>query len=68
MDTEWLQHPVVKGALGGAIAAAAIDIDAFRKWQSFQEAKSYNWSRAAWRWFQGAIIGAMAAAGLEAVA
>jgi len=52
------------GALTGLGGAAKADWDAFRSWKSFQDARRYNWGIAAWRWFQGAAIGAMGASAL----
>lgn len=43
----------------GLVTAAAIDFGAFRKWNSFDDALSYDWKIALWRWFQGAVIGAV---------
>lgn len=54
------------GALSGLLAAVMVDYAAFRTWQSFEAAKSYNWSVAIWRWLQGAVSGAVAGAGLGA--
>ena len=65
---EWLQHPIVKGAIAGMVTAAAVDFAAFRSWKSWQDALTYSWSLAAWRWFQGAVIGAVTAAGIGEVA
>lgn len=62
-----LHNSVVRGALTMALGAAYVDIAAFRKWQSVHEALEYNWSLAAWRWFQGAVLGALAALGLNTV-
>ena len=59
-----LRMPVVMGAITGALSAAKTDFDAFRKWQSFKEAAAYGWPIALWRWFQGAVIGAVSALGL----
>lgn len=61
------QHPVVQGAIGGLIVAARVDYAAFAAWQSFGDAAGYNWWLASWRWFQGALIGALAALGFSAV-
>ena len=58
---------VLAGALSGLVAAAAVDFHAFKTWQSFSDAKSYNWSVAAFRWLQGAIMGGLAALGLAGV-
>lgn len=63
---EFLQHPVARGAIAGVVTAAWVDFAAFRKWQSFKEARDYKWSLAVWRWVQGAIVGAVAGAGLTA--
>lgn len=60
-------HQVIQAALQGVVVAAAVDFAAFKKWQSFDEAKSYAWGLAAWRWFQGAVIGVMAYYGVSAV-
>ena len=57
-------HPIFKGALAGLLVAATVDRQAFRSWQSFDDAKKYAWSIAIWRWFQGVVIGAMTGAGL----
>lgn len=62
-----LGHPVVRGAITGLISAVMVDYGAFRKWQSFDEAKTYDWRVAAWRWVQGLVAGAVSAAGLDAV-
>ena len=65
---DWLLHsPILRGALSGLIAAAAVDFAAFRAWQSFQDARTYQWSLAFFRWGQGAILGALSAAGLSGV-
>lgn len=52
-------HPVARGAAVGVVTAAAVDIAAFRSWKSFDECRAYDWKVAAWRWFQGAVIGGM---------
>lgn len=59
-----MQSPYIHGALTGLLAAAATDLHAFRSWQSFHDAASYNWDVAAWRWLQGAVLGTAGAAGL----
>jgi hypothetical protein len=61
---EWLSNPFVAGAIAGVVSAAAADIAAFRSWKSFDDAKVYSWNVAAWRWFQGAVMGLLAAAGI----
>lgn len=62
-----LHHGIVRGALSGAIAAAAVDVAAFRSWKSAQDGLTYAWGVAAFRWAQGAILGALTAAGLGAL-
>ncbi len=64
--SDLLQNPIVKGAISGTLAAASVDINAFRQWKSFDDAAAYDWKKAAFRWVQGAIVGALSAAGLGA--
>ena len=64
---EILTHPILRGALSGALAAAAVDFAAFRQWQSFREFTTYQWGVAMFRWVQGAAIGAVTAAGVGAL-
>ena len=62
---EWLSHPIVQGTVTGLLSAAAVDFAAFKSWKNVQEALTYNWTVAVWRWFQGAAVGAISAAGLQ---
>jgi hypothetical protein len=55
---------LTQGAISGLLAAAAVDFQAFRSWKSFQDAASYSWGTALFRWFQGAVVGFVAAAGI----
>lgn len=64
---ELLNNPYVRAALTGVLAAAAVDIAAFRSWKSIDDALSYSWNLALWRWGQGAIVGLISAVGLGAV-
>ena len=64
---DWLHNGIVRGALSGALAAAGVDIAAFRSWKSFDDVHTYAWGLALFRWAQGAILGAMAAVGLGAL-
>lgn len=62
-----LGNKLFAGVLAGVTSAAVVDFAAFKSWKSWQEATEYNWSVAAWRWFQGAVGGLLAAAGLDAI-
>lgn len=64
---EFLANPIVAGAVAGAVAAAAVDFQAFRAWKNVSEATSYDWGTALWRWFQGAVVGAVTATGYGAL-
>lgn len=66
MNQELLKQ-IGAGALAGLISAAAVDYSAFKRWKSFDEAVKYKWSLALWRWFKGAVIGAVTSAGVGAV-
>lgn len=61
----WMGNRIVAGAVAGAVAAAVVDFRAFQSWKSAQEALTYDWGVAAWRWLQGAVSGAVAAAGVN---
>lgn len=64
---EMLQNPIVKGAIAGLMSAAVVDFAAFRSWKSVSEAYAYDWPVAAWRWFQGLVVGTITAAGIGAM-
>jgi hypothetical protein len=64
---ELLQTPVAIGALGGALSAARTDYDAFRTWDEWSDVAGYSWKLAAFRWFQGAVVGVVTALGITAV-
>lgn len=53
------REPHVRGAIGGALIAARIDYLAFQAMKDPAQFVAYNWKIAAWRWFQGAVIGAV---------
>lgn len=63
---ELLTNGIVKGAVSGVLAAAVVDVHAFQRFKNKQEFASYDWGTAGLRWFQGAITGALTAAGLGA--
>jgi hypothetical protein len=62
------QNIILAGALSGLLGAARSDYEAFKAWKEAKDALSYNWSVALWRWFQGAVIGAVTMAGVFEVA
>lgn len=63
----FIHNTIVQGAITGFLAAAVVDFNAFRSWKNIEEAVHYEWSIAIWRWFQGAVSGAVASAGWSAV-
>lgn len=63
----FLRYPSVHGALIGWAIAAKADFEAFRTWHSFSDAKQYKWDLAVWNWLQGAVIGFVGGAGLNAM-
>lgn len=60
-----VRNPVIRSAAIGACSAAAVDYRAFLSWKSFDDAMAYDWNVAAWRWLQGAVIGATTGFGLS---
>ena len=66
-------HEVLGADLGGAgdvgyapggigqPMAAIVDVGAFRGWKSWDDAMTYNWGIASFRWFQGMVVGALTA-------
>jgi uncharacterized membrane protein len=64
---EFLRQPLVQSTVTGIVTAAAVDIAAFRSWQSWNDAANYSWSVAAFRWFQGALLGFLTGIGLGAI-
>lgn len=57
-------HPVVIASLFSAAAAARTDYEAFKSWDEWRDIKTYKWKTALWRWFQGAVIGAVGASAI----
>ena len=64
----WLAIPLVQAAIAGALAAASVDLAAFRSWKTWGDVQHYNWTIASFRWFQGAVVGAISGLGLSALA
>ena len=56
-------NKIVSGALAGAVSAAVVDLDAFKKWQTVKEFQTFDWKLAALRWLKGTVFGALAGAG-----
>lgn len=56
-----------RGALAGLAAAAWADVVAFRAWKSWNDAATYQWGTASFRWAQGFVLGAMSSLGLDVV-
>lgn len=50
---------VIAGAFSGFLAAAAVDFHAFASWKRVEDAMTYNWKVAVFRWVQGAVAGAI---------
>ena len=61
------QHKLFAGAISGALSAFATDLSAFRAWKSWQDAATYDWPTAAFRWVQGAFFGVLAAFGVASL-
>ena len=57
MIQEWMQDPLFRGVLTGVLAAAAVDFAAFRSWKGWNDATSYAWGVATFRWTVGGLIG-----------
>lgn len=58
---------LIAGVLSGVASAIVIDLQAFRSWKSFGDAYKYDWQLAAWRWFQGAVLGGLSVFGIGQV-
>jgi len=58
------QHKLTAGAVSGFVSAFATDLSAFRAWKTWQDAATYDWPTAAFRWVQGAVFGVLAAFGV----
>lgn len=60
LTTLW-GNPILHGAVLGGLVAARVDYMAFIAMKTPGDALAYDWKVAAWRWFQGAVMGAVAA-------
>lgn len=56
--------PLLHGALHGAGGAMLVDYAAFRTFKRWNDLASYDWGVATLRWVQGALGGALVAAGI----
>jgi hypothetical protein len=65
--TAFLHSKFVAGALAGLLPAAAVDFHAFKTWQSFKDARAYDWNVALFRWCYGALMGGLTAVGYGAL-
>ncbi len=61
-----LHSAAFHGALTGAATAAGVDYHNFQTWKRWQDALTYDWGTATFRWFSGACGGAILGAGLGA--
>lgn len=61
---EILTNVYVVGFVKGMIVGGSVDLAAFRSWKSFDEAAAYDWHIAAWRVFQGGVVGLLVTLGL----
>lgn len=62
--TALLENKIVAGVIAGVAAAVLVDVAAFRSWKRWQDARTYDWGVASFRWCQGALMGALTAVGL----
>lgn len=62
-----LANPLFIGAIGGILAAARVDYEAFKTWESPSQAYGYDWLIATWRWFKGGVIGLVSALAVSGV-
>ena len=55
------------GALAGLTSAMIVDVGAFRGWKKWQDALTYDWGIATFRWFQGIVIGGLTGLGYGSI-
>lgn len=62
-----LAQPIIQAVIAGIVAAAVEDIAAFRRFETFDEAKAYRWDVALWRWFRGGVVGLLTGLGIAGI-
>ncbi len=62
-----MNNAIVVGAVAGFLAAARVDFAAFKAFKSIDDVYAYDWKIAAFRWAQGAAIGALSGLGFNVV-
>jgi hypothetical protein len=60
-------YTLLRGALTGVVSAAAVDFHAFRACKNYDEFVKYDWRTAAFRWVQGAVVGAVTSVSVEGI-
>lgn len=65
--TAFLSSPVGRGMLTGLLAAATVDLAAFRRWKRWEDAARYSWRTASFRWVQGMVVGGLTALGIDGI-
>ena len=53
--------------LTGLLAAATVDLAAFRRWKRWEDAARYSWKTASFRWVQGMVVGGLTALGIDGI-
>ena len=62
-----LQSKAAHDIAVGVLTAASADYLLFRQWKKWEEATTFDWKTASWRWFQGAIVGFVSGSTLNAL-
>ena len=65
--TALLHSAAARGAITGLVSAAAVDLHAFLKFNSWKDVAAYNWSTASFRWAIGLVSGVLTGAGYGAL-
>lgn len=61
-----LGHKALAGVASGWVAAAATDYHTFLSWKKWDDAVTYDWGQATFRWAQGMLTGLLTALGMTA--